>query len=228
MLAVSSAVAAHDNLHSLHPEISAHPKSSSLSRAIDVIGAVGLLFFFAPLMALIALSIFVANPGPIMFRQARIGRNGRLFKCLKFRTMATDAEARLAVLLESDSNARAEWARDQKLRNDPRIVGVGKFLRRSSLDELPQLFNVLRGEMSLVGPRPIVPDEARRYGRYLNEYCQVRPGLTGLWQISGRNDISYRRRVAFDVLYVRHASASFDIKILLFTIPCVLLSKGSY
>ena len=228
MLAVTSAIAPYDQPQALGIQSSPHRKSSSLSRAIDVIGAVGLLICFAPLMVLIALSIYIANPGPVMFRQARIGRDGRLFKCLKFRTMATDAEARLAALLESDSNARAEWARDHKLRNDPRIVGVGKFLRKSSLDELPQLFNVLRGEMSLVGPRPIVPDEARRYGRHLNEYCQVRPGLTGLWQISGRNDVSYRRRVAFDVLYVRHASASFDIKILLLTVPCVLLSKGSY
>lgn len=228
MLAVTSAIAPYDNPQAPHIQSLPHQKSSPLSRAIDVIGAASLLIFFAPLMALIALSIFLANPGPVMFRQARIGRDGRLFNCLKFRTMATDAEERLAALLESDSNARAEWALDHKLRNDPRIVGVGKFLRKSSLDELPQLFNVLRGEMSLVGPRPIVPDEARRYGRYLNEYCQVRPGLTGLWQISGRNDVSYRRRVAFDVLYVRHASVSFDTKILLFTIPCVLFSKGSY
>lgn len=228
MLAVTSALALQDGSPATFSTTASPRQTDGLTRILDVLGVCFLLISFAPLMALVALSIYVSDPGPVIFRQKRIGRDGKLFTCLKFRTMANDAEERLDSLLRSDPEARAEWERDHKLRNDPRIVGVGKFLRKSSLDELPQLFNVLRGDMSLVGPRPIVPDEARRYGRYLNDYCQVRPGLTGLWQISGRNDVSYRRRVAFDVLYVRHASASFDVKILLFTVPCVLLSKGSY
>ena len=228
MLAVTSALALQDTPRPSDIDECEGARSSSLARAIDVLGSLVLLICFGPLMAIIAFSIFVADPGPVVFRQSRIGRGGKLFKCLKFRTMAVDAEARLAALLESDPAARAEWARDHKLKNDPRIVGVGRFLRKSSLDELPQLFNVLRGEMSLVGPRPIVPDEARRYGRYLTHYCQVRPGLTGLWQISGRNDVSYRRRVAYDVMYVRHGSPAYNLKILFLTVPCVLLSKGSY
>jgi lipopolysaccharide/colanic/teichoic acid biosynthesis glycosyltransferase len=179
-------------------------------------------------MLIIALCVFVSDPGPIFFAQRRIGRSGKTFRCLKFRTMAVDAEERLAALLSSNANARAEWARDHKLRNDPRIVGIGRFLRKSSLDELPQLFNVLLGDMSLVGPRPIVPAEATKYGRYIDHYCRVKPGITGLWQISGRNNTSYRRRVAFDVTYSRSRSVMLNIKILAFTVPSVLRAQGSY
>ncbi len=148
--------------------------------------------------------------------------------CLKFRSMATDAEARLRDLLLRDPAARIEWERDHKLRRDPRIVGIGRFLRTTSLDELPQLFNVLRGDMSLVGPRPIVPAEIERYGRYLKYYCQMKPGITGLWQISGRNHISYRRRVAMDVKLCRTLSIPTYFKILVKTPFALLISKGAY
>ena len=151
-----------------------------------------------------------------------------LFKCLKFRSMLVDADRRLQELLAQDPVARAEWERDHKLRDDPRITALGSFLRRSSVDEIPQLFNVLRGEMSLVGPRPIVAAEVPRYRRYINHYCSVTPGITGLWQVSGRNDVSYRRRVALDVTYARSKSLLFDLKILAATVPAVLLRKGSY
>ena len=197
-------------------------------RALDAIGAVLLLILFAPLMVLVALGVFISDPGPVLFKQKRIGRDGKMFNCLKFRTMTIDAEVRLTNLLANDPVARAEWDRDQKLRNDPRIVGIGQFLRKSSLDELPQLFNVLLGEMSLVGPRPIVPNEVCRYGRYFKYYCAVRPGITGLWQISGRNDVDYRRRVAFDVIYARKGTVVGNVKILLLTVPSVLASRGSY
>lgn len=228
MLTVTSALALHNSPPaSVSSDLSA-AKPSTLSRTIDVVGALALIVCFAPLMLMIAASIYISDPGPLVFKQQRIGRGGRLFKCLKFRTMAVDAEERLVALLETDPAARAEWDRDHKLKDDPRIVGIGRFLRKSSLDELPQLFNVLFGDMSLVGPRPIVPDEARRYGRYLKQYCQVRPGLTGLWQISGRNDVTYRRRVAFDVVYVRNSTTAFNMRILALTVPCVLMSKGSY
>jgi lipopolysaccharide/colanic/teichoic acid biosynthesis glycosyltransferase len=179
-------------------------------------------------MLVVTALIMVTDPGPVIFGHQRIGRDGRLFRCLKFRSMVVDAQERLAELLSRDEQARAEWARDQKLKNDPRITKIGNFLRRSSLDELPQLFNVLRGDMSLVGPRPIVQGERPRYGRYIEAYHSVRPGITGLWQISGRNDVSYRRRVALDVAYSRSKSFTLDIKILMMTVPNVLLAKGSY
>lgn len=197
-------------------------------RALDILGAVALGIVFLPLMFFIALAVFLADPGPVFFKQKRIGRNGKVFDCYKFRTMAIDAEARLAEVLARDPKARAEWSRDHKLRDDPRIVGIGSFLRKSSLDELPQLWNVLRGDMSLVGPRPIVEPEAHKYGKYLAYYCSVRPGLTGLWQISGRNDVSYRRRVAFDVVYARKGKVADNVRILLLTVPSVLTSRGSY
>lgn len=227
MLAITSEQALQD-----HPPVDGGSQaivpSAAFSRLLDLAGTLALLICLAPLMLIIAASIYAANPGPVIFKQSRIGRGGKLFKCLKFRTMAIDAEERLGKLLATDLSARREWERDHKLKDDPRIVGIGRFLRKSSLDELPQLFNILRGEMSLVGPRPIVPAEACRYGRYLKHYSLVRPGLTGLWQISGRNDVSYRRRVAFDVIYVRSSSVAFNIKIILLTVPCVLMSKGSY
>jgi len=197
-------------------------------RFLDILGSLVALILFAPLMFLIAIAIFIANPGPIFFKQQRIGRHGKMFGCYKFRTMAVDAEARLQAVLDADPAARLEWSRDHKLRNDPRIVGIGKFLRKSSLDELPQLFNVLKGEMSLVGPRPIVAAEREKYGRYIAYYCMVRPGITGLWQINGRNDVDYRRRVAFDVVYARKSRTADYVRILVLTIPCVLASRGSY
>lgn len=199
-----------------------------LTRLIDVVVALAALIFLMPLLIIVALCVALADRGPIFFAQDRVGFGGRMFRCYKFRSMAVDADVRLKKLLAEDPHARAEWLRDHKLRNDPRIVGIGGFLRKSSLDELPQLINVLRGEMSLVGPRPIVPSEIYRYGRYFHHYCAVHPGITGLWQISGRNDTSYRRRVAFDVAYSRSQSAAFNLKILVLTIPCVLLAKGSY
>ncbi|WP_294442423.1 sugar transferase [uncultured Sphingomonas sp.] len=195
---------------------------------MDVVAALIALVFFLPLMLIIALLIYASDPGPVLFAHRRVGKGGRHFRCLKFRSMAVDAEARLAELLANDPAARAEWSRDHKLKRDPRITTVGSFLRKSSLDELPQLFNVLRGEMGLVGPRPIVDAEVDRYGRYFSHYCSVRPGITGLWQISGRNDVSYRRRVAFDVAYSRSRSALMDAKILALTIPSVVFARGSY
>ena len=201
---------------------------SSLGDIIDIVIVIAALIFIAPLMALIAAAIYLQDGGPVVFAHRRVGRSGRHFYCLKFRSMASDAEARLAQVLANDPAAREEWARDHKLKNDPRITRLGHFLRRSSLDELPQLFNVLRGEMSLVGPRPIVDAEVPRYGRRFARYCGVKPGITGLWQVSGRNDVSYRTRVAMDCAYARAKSVPFDLWILFATIPAVLLRRGSY
>jgi lipopolysaccharide/colanic/teichoic acid biosynthesis glycosyltransferase len=200
----------------------------ALCRAFDIVVALAAILFTAPLLIMIALGVKLHDGGPALFGHERIGMGGRTFRCLKFRSMVSDAETRLATLLATDPQARAEWARDFKLRRDPRITPLGDFLRRSSLDELPQLFNVLRGDMSIVGPRPIVRSEAVRYGARFESYCGVRPGITGLWQISGRNDTSYRRRVAMDAVYARSKCLSWDIKILLLTVPAVFLAKGSY
>ncbi len=199
-----------------------------VERAVELPICIVLLMFFAPMMLLTALAVKLQDGGPILFGHSRIGRDGRTFKCLKFRSMVVDAEARLQALLRSDPAARAEWERDHKLRRDPRVTVFGEFLRRSSIDELPQLLNVLRGEMSLVGPRPITQAEAVRYRRYFTVYCQVRPGITGLWQVSGRNDVSYRRRIALDVTYAKLRSLRLYFGILAATGPAVLARRGAH
>jgi exopolysaccharide production protein ExoY len=200
----------------------------ALCRAFDIIVALAIILFTAPLLIMIALGVKLHDGGPALFGHERIGMGGRTFRCLKFRSMVVDAETRLATLLSADPQARAEWAKDFKLKRDPRITPLGDFLRRSSLDELPQLFNVLRGDMSIVGPRPIVHSEVARYGARFESYCTVRPGITGLWQVSGRSDTSYRRRVAMDAVYARSKCLSWDVKILLLTVPAVFLARGSY
>ena len=195
---------------------------------MDLIICICALIFLMPLLVVIAMFVFVSDPGPVFFAHRRIGRDGQSFSCFKFRSMVTDAEQRLQQHLASDPIARAEWIKDHKLKSDPRITKIGDLLRRSSIDELPQLFNVLRGDMSIVGPRPIVRDEVVRYGRYFADYCRTKPGITGLWQISGRNDVSYRRRVALDTTYSKTRSLGFDLRIMLLTIPAVLAARGSY
>ncbi|CAN7526064.1 sugar transferase [Phenylobacterium sp. LjRoot225] len=202
-------------------------KDSSITRIIDVLIAVMMLIFFSPLILLTALVICLQDGGPIFFGHTRVGRGGRTFKCFKFRSMVVDAQARLSGILDRDPVARREWAANQKMRVDPRVTPFGALLRKASIDELPQLFNVLRGEMSMVGPRPIVRAEVVRYGRAYAYYCAVRPGITGLWQVSGRNDLSYRRRVALDVLYARTRSLGLDTSIMLRTVPAILLRRGA-
>lgn len=201
--------------------------SELLLRALDLTIGVIALAIFAPLLIALAILIYVSNPGPIFFVQQRIGFNGQSFACFKFRTMVVDAQERLARLLEEDPAARLEWERDHKLRNDPRITPLGRFLRKSSFDELPQFFNLINGTMSAVGPRPIVVAEITRYGRWFGDYCRVKPGITGLWQVSGRSDTTYRRRVALDVAYSRRRSIGLNFKIMLMTIPAVLAARGS-
>jgi Undecaprenyl-phosphate galactose phosphotransferase WbaP len=197
-------------------------------RVLDLAIAAPLALFLAPLLLLVAALIKLRDGGPALFVQSRVGLNGETFRCLKFRTMVTDSAAVLERLLANDPVARAEWDADQKLRCDPRVTAVGRFLRKTSLDELPQLLNILKGEMSIVGPRPIVPAEIVRYGAHFNDYCAVKPGVTGLWQVSGRNDTTYAERVALDVAYVRNWSIWLDLSIILRTVPAVLFSKGAY
>ncbi len=202
--------------------------SPGLTRILDVFIAGLALAFLAPLMVIVALICRLSDPGPVFYGQLRCGRGGRMFRCLKFRSMVVDADRRLEDLLNADPAARAEWAATHKLINDPRITPIGRFLRKSSLDELPQLINVLRGDMSLVGPRPIVPGEIIHYGRYIAHYNQVLPGITGMWQVSGRSETNYRRRVALDLLFIRRRSLYLYLRILLLTVPAVLLRRGAY
>ena len=197
-----------------------------VKRAIDVIGSVFLLIAVSPLLILISLLVAL-DGGPVLFRHARVGRNGRYFYCLKFRTMMLGAEQCLKEYLEHHPNAQSQWQSACKLDFDPRITPVGQFLRSSSLDELPQLFNILRGDMSLVGPRPITNDELNRYGDSIEHYLAVRPGLTGPWQISGRNDVAYADRVALDRNYVHRLSIIDDVMILLRTPAAVFSRKGA-
>ena len=186
-----------------------------------------LLLLAAPLMLLVAWLIWRRDGAPILFAHYRVGRNGELFKCLKFRSMFRDSERMLQELLLADPLARAEWERDQKLSRDPRITPVGHFLRKTSLDELPQLFNVLRGDMSLVGPRPITTGELARYGAARWHYLSVTPGMTGLWQVSGRNNTTYDERVALDRRYVEERSVGLDLSILWRTLGVVIARDGA-
>jgi undecaprenyl-phosphate galactose phosphotransferase len=205
----------------------ARPFSRVIKSVFDLIAATVLLLLLAPLLLGLAMLI-KADGGPVFYRHRRIGAGGRMFDCIKFRSMVADADGGLRRLLSTDPSAAAEWAATQKLRNDPRITAIGGFLRASSLDELPQLLNVLRGEMSLVGPRPIVRAEIARYGSNIEHYYAAKPGLTGLWQVSGRSDMSYARRVQLDVWYVRNWSLWHDLAILCKTVPAVFLQRGAH
>lgn len=194
-------------------------------RLLDIFGASIGLILAAPMMLFIFVALGIAgNP---IFTQQRVGRGGRLFPCYKFRSMVIGAEEVLADYLRGNPAAQDEWVRTFKLARDPRVTSMGRFLRKSSLDELPQLFNVLRGEMSFVGPRPIVPAEVPRYRARIGDYNKLRPGLTGLWQVSGRNLVSYRRRVALNSVYARRRSISLDLVILARTIGVVFLGRGA-
>jgi lipopolysaccharide/colanic/teichoic acid biosynthesis glycosyltransferase len=199
-----------------------------VKRGIDILGAGAILLVGLPLMLLIAV-IVRRDGGPALYRHMRVGLGGKPFPCLKFRSMVMDADKRLAKLLAEDAVAAEEWAIRRKLPDDPRITGIGRFLRATSLDELPQLLNVLRGEMSLVGPRPVVREELElHYSPVAGAaYAATRPGITGLWQISGRSDTTYKRRVALDTLYVRDWSLALDLWILFRTPAAVLKRRGA-
>ncbi|RIY00026.1 exopolysaccharide biosynthesis polyprenyl glycosylphosphotransferase [Aureimonas flava] len=203
------------------------PVGGSLKRAVDVTLTLGALLVLSPLMLLIIAAMKISDPGPVFFGHKRVGFDGRHFRCYKFRSMATNSAELLQRLLQSDPAASAEWEATQKLRNDPRVTRLGRFLRETSLDELPQLFNVLRGEMSLIGPRPIVDEEVHRYTHRFEAYKRTRPGVTGMWQVNGRSNTSYASRVKFDTYYVRHWSLWLDVQILFKTIKVVMNREGS-
>jgi exopolysaccharide production protein ExoY len=206
----------------------ATPVGMTSKRVIDVILALSAIVLLAPLLFICFLVTVLTSPGPALFRHRRVGFNGRHFDCLKFRTMATNAPERLRQLLESDPVAAAEWSVNRKLRYDPRVTAIGALLRKSSLDELPQLFNVLKGDMSIVGPRPVTEEELVRYSSAVTHYLACRPGITGLWQVSGRSTTTYSKRIACDTFYARNWSIALDAKIFIVTIPALLLSEGAY
>jgi len=204
------------------------PEARVIKRLLDVVSVVVGLLLCWWVFAGIALLVKLTSAGPIFYGQRRIGRSGREFRAWKFRSMVRDADAQLQSYLEQHPELRAEWERDHKLKDDPRVTWIGRLLRRTSLDELPQLWNIVVGEMSLVGPRPIVQDEVVKYGERFSLYQKVRPGLSGLWQVSGRNDTTYGERVALDCYYVRNWSVWLDLVVLARTVRVVLLGKGAY
>lgn len=205
--------------------IAEHSPGSVSKRVLDVIIAVTAIALLWPLILMVALLIKASTDGPVIFGHRRVGLGGREFHCYKFRTMTCDAERRLQDYLKDNPAAADEWNRSRKLKDDPRVTTVGRMLRNSSLDELPQLLNVLRGEMSCVGPRPIARDEIPLYGQMAEHYLSVRPGMTGAWQVSGRSSLSYDDRVNIDANYVRHWSFWTDVMIILRTIPAVLRTR---
>lgn len=199
-------------------------------RLFDIGFSLAVLIFCSPLYLAIALMIAVSSPGPVFYVQERVGRKFKRFNCIKFRTMVTNADEILEALMADCPQTREEFENNFKLRDDPRITWIGKFLRLTSLDEFPQFWNVLKGDMSLVGPRPLVPDELQKYGREINQVLSIKPGLTGLWQVSGRNDIPYPERVQIDVYYVRYRTMFLDLLIIARTLGVMLFpnNNGAY
>ncbi len=206
----------------------AHRSNRVIKRIFDLVVSLSGMVVVVPLGLLLGIFIYLDSPGPVIFAHRRIGQGGREFPCYKFRSMVPDAPAVLERYLAANPAAREEWERDFKLREDPRVTRVGAFLRRTSLDELPQLWNVIRGEMSLVGPRPIVREEIAKYGDYIQDFYLVPPGITGMWQVNGRSDTTYEERVAMDSWYVRNWSVWIDMVYLLKTVKVVFTGRGAY
>jgi len=199
-----------------------------VKRCFDLIVSTSVALLASPMLLILCLAVRVSSPGPLFYGQRRIGKNGEIFKVWKFRSMVVDADKVLKTHLDSDFALREEWDQNHKLKRDPRITWIGRFLRKSSLDELPQIWNIICGQMSLVGPRPITPSEIERYGKIFGQYLRVIPGVTGLWQISGRNNTTYELRTRIDDYYVRNWSLSLDIYILFRTFKTIFLSEGAY
>ena len=203
-------------------------KGQTLKRLLDILGAAAGLVLAAPIFAFIGLSIKASRGGKVFFRQERVGKNGKCFRLVKFSTMRDMSSDEFQRILDRNPQQKLEYKQFQKLAHDPRLTRVGSFLRRTSLDELPQLWNVLKGEMSLVGPRPFLPEQAEMYGRARDLYAQVQPGITGLWQVSGRNNLSFQQRVECDISYLENWSLMLDISILVRTPLAVLSQRGAY
>jgi lipopolysaccharide/colanic/teichoic acid biosynthesis glycosyltransferase len=207
--------------------ISAALDGNLSKRLFDIGFSLTVLILFSPIYLLLSILIAVSSPGPIFYLQKRVGKDFKTFNCLKFRTMVVNADEVLSAMISSCPITRQEFEDNFKLKNDPRITWIGKFLRLTSLDEFPQFFNVLIGDMSVVGPRPLVPDELRKYGEQINTVLTIRPGITGLWQVSGRNDIPYPKRVRIDVYYVNRHNFWLDLWIILKTIGVVVFPRNN-
>lgn len=198
-----------------------------IKRAIDIVGALFFLTFGMPIYLAVALGVRLSSPGPVHYYQYRLGQGGKRFKFYKFRSMVVDADEVLTSFLDSNSEARSQWETHQKLKTDPRITPFGKFIRKTSLDEIPQFWNVLTGDMSIVGPRPCMEGQNMLYGDTWNVYCSVKPGITGLWQVSGRSRLTYAERVRLDEQYITTWSLLLDFKILAKTVVVVLTRHGA-
>ena len=203
------------------------PWARAIKYVLDLSATVVGGLLISPLLIAITIAIKLDSPGPAFYAHRRVGIGGNHFRCWKFRTMHADAEQLLNEFLQGKPDLQAEWEQNFKLRDDPRVTRVGRFLRKTSLDELPQLWNVLRGEMSLVGPRPIVEAEISRYGTVYEMYQRIKPGISGFWQVSGRSDTSYAERVKLDAYYVHNWSIWLDLVILVRTVGCVMLGRGA-
>jgi Undecaprenyl-phosphate galactose phosphotransferase WbaP len=210
------------------PQKLLHPSSRVLKRIFDLLLATIVGIVSLPILVLVAILVKATSRGPVIYLQPRVGRNRRMFRACKFRTMVKDADEVLNDHLAQFPERQLEWRINRKLRNDPRLTRAGRFLRRTSLDELPQLWNIFRGDMGLVGPRPIAEDELIRYGDSMELYTKVLPGITGLWQVSGRNDTTYEDRVHFDEYYVRNWSVWLDLWIVGRTVKTVISGEGAY
>jgi len=204
------------------------PYRSFFKRLLDIFLCFLILPFVLPVLLLLIIIIKLDSKGPAIYRSERIGKNGKNFDCLKLRTMCLNADKVLDNLLGKEELLKKEYLKFRKLKNDPRITRFGKILRKFSLDELPQIFNVLKGEMSFVGPRPIVGDEITKYGKSFSIYKSLSPGITGLWQVNGRNETSFHGRVEMDLNYFENGGLAYDLKILMKTVPAVLSKKGAY
>lgn len=205
-----------------------NPTFQRLKRIADIVLVLPIIPLALPLLGIVLLLVIMDSPGESIFHQERVGRGGKIYKVWKVRTMVEDADQVLDEYLTGHPELRPEWERTRKFKHDPRVTRVGRILRRTSVDELPQLWNVLKGEMSLVGPRPILPEEIEEYGNSYNLYILVLPGLTGLWQVQGRNDLEFQQRVRLDEEYILNWSILMDISILIQTVKVVMTGYGAY
>jgi len=228
MNAQNSWIAADGTLSFFH-HLSCQVKHIPLKRIFDIVFSLFVLLLCLPLLLFIAMAIRFSSSGKIVYSQERIGRGGTPFRCYKFRTMYPDADQLLQQILKKDEEKRKEWEQNHKLKNDPRITPIGAFLRRTSLDELPQFWNVLKGDLSVVGPRPVVSEEIiKHYKSKAYKILSIRPGITGMWQISGRSNTTYQQRIALDEYYVDRRTFMLDMKIVALTIPSMITKKGAY
>ncbi|MCA1992492.1 MAG: sugar transferase [Coleofasciculus sp. S288] len=213
---------------SKHRVLSQHRVDGDFAkRLFDIVFSLSVLVLFFPVYLVLAVLIAISSPGPIFYFQERVGKNYKPFSCLKFRTMVANADEMLPDIMATYPHLREEFEDNFKLKQDPRITAIGKFLRLTSLDEFPQFWNVLKGDMSVVGPRPLVPEELPKYGQHMDKVLTIRPGITGLWQVSGRNDIPYHHRVQIDVYYVNRRNFWLDIWLIVKTFGVVLFPKNN-